>query len=425
MLNRVLFILLLSLSMVSNALADIKRVAVLEFRGVDVDTAILLKLSDQSRTAAVEILSKDEYLIMTRENMLEILSDMGKDASCMEGQCEVEVGRNVGADFIVTGDILKIEGTYVLTLKLYDTTSGGLLNSVDVEDTSMLSLKGKAHKQSITLFQKGLGLSGSRTSNASVNIEIAMDASGAGPVIKGVDYTAKLIPSGTFTMGCTSEQSGCAGDETPIHKVTLTRDFYMMESEVTQELYQRVMGNNPSRFRGVNRPVEKVSWFDAVKFANKLSSMEELEQCYTINGNTVSWSNTSCTGWRLPTEAEWEYASRGGQSYKYACSNSVGDVAWYSGNSIGQTHDVCGKSRNGYGLCDMSGNVYEWVWDWFGDYSSVGQTDPRGPDSGSYRVIRGGSWFNFARRTRVSYRSNNDGTDRDNFLGFRLSRIAP
>ena len=157
--------------MVSDALAEMKRVAVLEFRGVDVDTAILLKLSDQSRTAAVEVLGKDEYLIMIRENMLEILSDMGKDASCMEGQCEVEVGRNVGADLIVTGDILKMGSMYVLTLKLYDTTTGALLNSLDVEDADLFQLKNKTHDQSRVLFQKGLDLSGGSTTSAPVNIE--------------------------------------------------------------------------------------------------------------------------------------------------------------------------------------------------------------------------------------------------------------
>ena len=161
--------LVMSLSMVSDALAEM-RVAVLEFRGSDVDTVILLKLSDQL-APQLSSARKDEYLIMTRENMMGILSDMGKDASCMEGQCEVEIGRNVGADLIVTGDILKIEGTYVLTLKLYDTLSGGLLHSVDVEDTSVLSLKSKTHAQSKTLFQKGLGLSGGTTSSTPVNIE--------------------------------------------------------------------------------------------------------------------------------------------------------------------------------------------------------------------------------------------------------------
>jgi len=255
--------------------------------------------------------------------------------------------------------------------------------------------------------------------------EVSVDASGPGPVMKGVDYTAKLIPSGTFTMGCTSEQSNCYGDETPTHKVTLTKDFYMMESEVTQELYQRVMNRNPSRFQGLNRPVEKVNWFDAVKFANKLSSMEGLEQCYTINGNTVTWSKKECTGWRLPTEAEWEYAARGGQSYKYAGSNSVGDVAWYDGNSDDKTHDVCGKKSNGYGLCDMSGNVYEWVWDWKDSYSGNDGTDLVGPASGPDRVGRGGSWGIGARDSRVSIRNYFDPTRRGFGLGFRLSRISP
>ena len=243
-------------------------------------------------------------------------------------------------------------------------------------------------------------------------------------------YKAKLIPAGSFLMGCTEEQGAdCDDDEQPMHTVTLSKDFYMMESEVTQGLYQRVMGNNPSEFKGNNRPVEKVSWFDAVKFANKLSSMEGLEECYSINGNTVTWSKKECAGWRLPTEAEWEYSARGGQSYKYAGSNSVGDVAWYRENSVvsgkKQTHDVCGKNRNGYGLCDMSGNVWEWVWDWHGSYSGSPTVDPRGPTSGSYRVVRGGGWGNNAQGVRVSYRNNNDPTDAYSFLGFRLARNSP
>lgn len=156
MVNRVLFLLLVSLSMVSDALAEMKRLAVLEYRGVGVDQAYLLNLSDQSRRAAVEILSSEEYLIITRENMMQYLDDMGKDASCMEGMCEVEVGRNIGADTIITGDVLQIENTYVLTLKLYDTMSGGLLSTVDIEATDLLSLKRDAYNQSVSLIQQGL-----------------------------------------------------------------------------------------------------------------------------------------------------------------------------------------------------------------------------------------------------------------------------
>ena len=147
-------------------------------------------------------------------------------------------------------------------------------------------------------------------------------------------YTARLIPAGYFSIGCTEEQGeDCDNDEQPMQTVTLSRDFYMMESEVTQELYERVVGTNPSEFRSGHHPVEKVRWFDVVKFANKLSSMEGLEQCYIINRSTVTWSNDSCRGWRLPTEAEWEYAARGGETYRYAGSENLDEVAWYSVNS--------------------------------------------------------------------------------------------
>ena len=241
------------------------------------------------------------------------------------------------------------------------------------------------------------------------------------PLLKAL--TVKTISAGRFTMGCTRTLfRDCPGNETPFHEVTISKDFLMMESEVTQELYETVMGSNSSRFKGENRPVENVSWIDAVTFANRLSELDGRVPCYSMTFGDVEWLEKPCTGWRLPTEAEWEYAARGGEYHKYSASNSVNEVAWYVKNSDGETHDVCGKTRNGYGLCDMSGNVYEWIWDIYGGYSSRSQTDPTGPYTGPNRVFRGGSSGNGAMRARVSYRGNCDPTRRFDYLGFRLVR---
>ena len=247
-------------------------------------------------------------------------------------------------------------------------------------------------------------------------------------------YAAVLIPSGRFTMGCTSEQGDdCGDDESPSHEVVLSRSYYMMETEVTQGLYKSLMGENPSSFSscGNDCPVESVSWYDAVRFANKLSVKEGLEKCYEIEGEDVKWVVEDCSGWRLPTEGEWEYAARGGESYKYAGSNDLSEVAWYGywvtddpNRTVTkkETKAVGQKNANGYGLYDMSGNVYEWCWDWKRDYSSSTEEDPKGPSSGAYRVFRGGSWNNYARYSRVSSRSRNFPSLTGFNLGFRLIR---
>ena len=207
--------------------------------------------------------------------------------------------------------------------------------------------------------------------------------------VYGVSFTMVAVEGGTFTMGATAEQgSDVESDEKPAHQVTLG-NYSIGQTEVTQELWQAVMGSNPSRFTGdLQRPVEWVSWNDCQTFINKLNQ------------------KTGMT-FRLPTEAEWEYAARGGnrsQGYKYAGSNTVGDVAWYYGNSSSITQQVATKAPNELGLYDMSGNVYEWCQDWYGSYSSDAQTNPTGPSTGSLRVYRGGSWYDVARCCRVSYR---------------------
>ena len=221
------------------------------------------------------------------------------------------------------------------------------------------------------------------------------------------------VEGGTFTMGATSEQgtSDPYDEEYPTHQVTLT-DFYIGKYEVTQEEWEAVMGKNPSYFKGSHRPVEKVSWKDCRDFISKL--------------NRLTGMNFS-----LPTEAQWEYAARGGKKskgYKYSGNNTIGDVAWYRVNAydVGSsssnygTHTVGTKAPNELGIYDMSGNVYEWCSDRYGSYSSSSQTNPTGPSTDSFRVFRGGSWINRARDCLVSFRYGDFPDFRDYNLGFRL-----
>ena len=241
--------------------------------------------------------------------------------------------------------------------------------------------------------------------------------------VNGVSFKMVKVAGGTFQMGATSEQGSDAYDsETPVHSVTLS-DYYIGETEVTQALWYAVMGQRPtsggnsqwnsSYGLGDNYPVYYVTWNDCQEFITKLNQ---------LTGQSF----------RLPTEAEWEFAARGGNSslgYKYAGSNTIGDVAWYSENScdLGSsspdygTHPVATKSPNELGLYDMSGNVWEWCQDWFGVYSSSAQTDPVGPSSGTFRVIRGGCWDNYFSFCRVSYRYNVTPSYRDRDLGLRLA----
>ena len=213
------------------------------------------------------------------------------------------------------------------------------------------------------------------------------------------------VSGGTFIMGATSEQGSEAyDDEKPKHSVTLS-SFYLCKYEVTQALWRVVMGENPSNFKGNNLPVEMVSWDNCQTFISRLN-------------------NLTGKKFRLPSEAEWEYAARGGnrsRSYKYSGSNGLSDVAWYIDNSGSKTHPVGSKSPNELGLYDMSGNVSEWCSDWKGTYSSSSQTNPTGPFSGEYHVNRGGSWRGGVGLCRSSCRYSNSPDDRNGSLGLRLA----
>ena len=224
--------------------------------------------------------------------------------------------------------------------------------------------------------------------------------------VKGISFNMIKVEGGTFMMGATEEQKGDAwDDEMPVHQVTLT-SYYIGQTEVTQALWKAVMGKNPVEYDfGDNRPVTNVSWDDCQDFVIKMNQL---------------------TGkrFRLPTEAEWEYACRGGKKsrgYKYSGSNTIDDVAWYYDNSSSKTHPVATKSPNELGIYDMSGNVWEWCQDWYGRYSSNAQTNPTGASSGSSRVNRGGSWNRNAKYCRSSNRGSYAPDDHYGSLGLRLT----
>ena len=216
------------------------------------------------------------------------------------------------------------------------------------------------------------------TSNASTNI---VDISESGsvitiPVKDGISIEMVKVEAGSFDMGATPEMKSPYKDEKPVHRVTMTNDYYIGRYEVTQALWQAVMGSNPSKFKGDDLPVEMVSWKDCQKFIHKLKQL-------------------TGRNFRLPTEAEWEYAARGGKKsrgYQFSGSNTLDDVAWCKGNSGSQTHIVGTKLPNELGIYDMSGNVEEWCQDRYVDYNGSSVTNPTGAAHGSYRVIRGGCW---------------------------------
>ncbi len=250
-----------------------------------------------------------------------------------------------------------------------------------------------------------------------------------------------LVSAGIFTMGSPTSELCRFSNETQ-HQVTLTWGFYVGLTEVTQAQWLATMGWNASLFAGPNRPVEMITWFDAVSYCNQKSVAEGFTPAYTITdpfyswphlrGATVTW-NQSADGYRLLTEAEWEYACRATSSGAF-CNGGISQcdcgyepylsaVGWYCGNAGGQTHDVAQKVPNYWGLYDMHGNVNEWCWDWYGSYGGP-VTDPTGPGSGSLRVRRGGSWYDGASGCRSAVRN---GSAPDWFyanVGLRLARAA-
>jgi formylglycine-generating enzyme required for sulfatase activity len=237
-------------------------------------------------------------------------------------------------------------------------------------------------------------------------------------------------------MGSPLTELGRDDDETQ-HIVAIPDEFYVAATEVTQSSFDSLMGYNPSYFQGGDWPVERVTWFEAIQYCNALSLSEGYTPCYDIDSSQVLWEVTwdrEAIGYRLPTEAEWEYACRAGTETAFFTGDiaeetcgidaSLNLAGWYCGNADSSTHEVGEKQANGFGCHDMHGNVWEWCWDYYGPYETGAVYDPTGPEFGTHRVIRGGSWYYFARECRSASREMRSPTSADDFVGFRVVRNA-
>ena len=356
--------------------------------GVQVTTIHMGRMFDKT----IEVLIDDR---MGSPSAMKNNTVTDSDAHCLKIRADIDCNVYIDDDprgVAESGRVFKIslsEGQYLLRFENCANAADSIEETLDMPDKDIL------HPVALLSIQQE-------------RIKKEREARGEFTV-GGVDFQMKYVEGGTFTMGATPEQGGEAeSDEKPVHKVTVS-DYCIGETVVTQALWKAVMGDNPSDFKGDdNCPVERVSWNDVTqRFIPELNRR---------TGRTF----------RLPTEAEWEFAARGGnksKGYKYSGSDDINDVAWHEGNSHGKTHPVKSKKPNELGLYDMSGNVWEWCKDEYGNYSGAPQVNPglesESQDSGQDRVCRGGGWFSNARYCRVACRSNYAPVNHY-YLGFRL-----
>jgi formylglycine-generating enzyme required for sulfatase activity len=233
-----------------------------------------------------------------------------------------------------------------------------------------------------------------------------------------------FIPAGEFSMGSPNDEKDRHDNEGPVHKVEISKPFYMGKYEVTQAEWKKVTGNSPSHFKGDNNPVEQVSWDDCQDFLKKLNEGVGSKALQRLGGDERG-AETPHYELALPTEVQWEYTCRAGTQTRFSFGDreeDLGEYAWYRGNSDGKTpHPVGGKKPNAWGLYDMHGNVWEWCSDWYASYASGSVTDPVGATSGEFRVARGGSWSYAARHSRAAFRGRCGPGNRNAYLGLRLA----
>lgn len=383
-----------------------QRIAVLEFSaGVGISQADV----DGISSIFITYFRPQGYTLVERTLIDKVIDEQQFQRGKLTESQMVRIGQLLNVSKVVVGQINIVMGQYNVDVRAINVETGTVAATAgDAFDNATFRTKMQTIAQSLA---KKIAITPTSQATPAESQKPQQPQQLQNPVsysngmltVNGVQYCMIKVEGGTFTMGATSEQGSDAWDyEKPTHQVTLST-YYIGRTEVTQALWEAVMGSNPSRFKGKKLPVENVSYDDCKQFIEKLNVMTGQD-------------------FRLPTEAEWEFAARGGNQshgYKYSGSNYLDDVAWFRKNSGSETNTVATKRPNELGIYDMSGNVYEWCSDSYAKYTSSPQTNPRG-GSGSYRVYRGGSWYCGARYCRVSYRYYYSPDYRDTGFGLRL-----
>ncbi len=394
-------------------------------------------LTDLARDALARSLPLQQFTIMTRESILELLPEGTRLSDCLDASCEVEIGRTLGADYVVSGEVLNFAGEQRFILKAHHCYSAAFIGSESAAGISLKDLE-KAVSGTTQKLAQRINLHAGSSS-----WKVPMTPPGA-PVTSidewllkpeslglpvGGNKTTDLglvlvnVSAGSFLMGSPRYEEDREQDEDR-HQVILTNDFLISATEISQDQWFRIMATNPSRFDGPGRPVENITFNQCVEFCNQLSMVEGLVPAYGRHGGVIYWNRES-NGYRLPTEAEWEYACRAGSQKRFASGDNntnLHGLSWFRNNSTGRTHDVASKAPNNWGLHDMHGNVWEWCWNWSAPYPPLFATDPEGPNSGTSRVIRGGSWDNPASACRSANHNGAKPGFHGGILGFRVAR---
>jgi formylglycine-generating enzyme required for sulfatase activity len=354
-------------------------------------------------------------ILVTREDFDKILAEHQFQMSdWSDPNKTARLGAAAGADYILAGEIDEMDGVYFVTARMIDLNTAEQVASSDIE-FKRLNQARAAMEEFTDRFLQALGYqSGSPSRSGSALQSGSTQPANTGgdfslrETIRAIDGNMARIPGGTFMMGSIAGQGNA--NERPQRRISLG-GFSIGKYEVTQAEYEAVMGNTPSNFRGrEGLPVETVSWLEAVDFCNRLSRAANLTPAYTISGANVMW-NSGANGYRLPTEAEWEYA----------CGEWID--GWLGGNSGRMPHPVGQLAPNRHGLYDMIGNVQEWCWDWYGIYDRDAQSNPQGPGSGTVRVRRGHSFQNTGRLLTAN-RDYGVPREKNNTTGFRIARSA-